>query len=73
MCTRAGTDMDDIDFRSEHALKILKDEKCPKCEHDLTFTESDGVSWETWHCYTCDTGYEITIEITRHWDTTKES
>ena len=34
--------MDDIDFRSEHALKILKDEKRLKCEHDLTFTESDG-------------------------------
>ena len=48
MYTRAGTDMD-IDFRSEHALKILKDEKCPKCEHDLNFTESDGLSWEKLH------------------------
>ena len=43
--------------------------QCPKCNHKIEFIDSDGVEWETWACGNCNSTYEVTIEITRHWDT----
>ena len=54
------------------AVKIIKDEQCPKCNHEMGFIDSDGVEWETWACTKCSATYEVTIEITRHWGTAVE-
>ena len=60
------------DFHMRDAVKIIKDEQCPKCNHEMGFIESDGVEWETWACTNCSATYEVTIEITRHWGTAVE-
>ena len=54
------------------AVKIIKDEQCPECNHEIKFIDSDGVDWETWACTNCSAIYEVTIDITRHWDTAVE-
>ena len=34
------------DFHMRDAVKIIKDEQCPKCNHKMGFIDSDGVEWE---------------------------
>lgn len=46
--------------------------QCPKCNREIEFIDSDGVEWETWACTNCSATYEVTIEITRDWDTAVE-
>ena len=60
------------DFHMRDAVKIIKDEQCTKCNHEMGFIDSDGVEWETWACTNCSATYEVTIEITRHWGTAVE-
>ena len=49
-------------------------EKCPKCCKDNLTYVGDNCTGEIedWHCMSCDTFYEVDIEIKRHFNNIRE-